>query len=142
MPELILVSHQLHGLRREPPFSILVWSSVMISDAEIAECVRERIAAALPNHVVRSIARQIIRKELGVMTLLETAKFLKWRDPEALRKKLRRAGVLGIKTSSRILTYAIPDLVAFRERNRQPKASQRSASRGLRSVKMEGSNAA
>jgi hypothetical protein len=80
--------------------------------------VRERIAAALPNHIVRSIARQTIRKELGVMSLEEAAKFLKWRDAESLRQALARAGVDKIKTSSKILTYTVVDLVKFRERNR------------------------
>jgi hypothetical protein len=104
----------------------------MITDDAIAEAVRERIERALPNHVVRGIARQMIRKELGVKTLEEAAKFLKWTDPEALRRKLKRAGVDCIKTSSRILTYTIVDLVAFRERNRvRGKVRSR-----LRSVKM------
>ncbi|TMJ17782.1 MAG: hypothetical protein E6G94_01395, partial [Alphaproteobacteria bacterium] len=60
----------------------------MISDEQILDCVRARIAAALPNHVVRSIARQMIRKDLGVMSLAEAAKFLKWTDPESLRQAL------------------------------------------------------
>jgi hypothetical protein len=111
----------------------------MISDEQIAECVRQRIEAALPNHMVRAIGRQIIRKQLGTLTLKEAARWLKWRDPDALRKKLRRAGVRGIKTSSRILTFAIPDLVAFRDKNRQP---VRCRAGGLRSVKLEGSQAA
>ena len=59
----------------------------MISDEQILDCVRARIAAALPNHVVRSIARQMIRKDLGVMSLAEAAKFLDDRSPDK-RKKL------------------------------------------------------
>jgi hypothetical protein len=90
----------------------------MISDDQILDCVRERIAAALPNHVVRSIARQIVRKQLGVLTLSEAARLLKWTDPESLRQALARAGVDKIKTSSRILTYTVEDLMKFRERYR------------------------
>jgi hypothetical protein len=90
----------------------------MITDEAILDCVREQVVAALPTHVMRSIARQLLRKQLAVLTLEEAARFLKWRDPESLRKALARAGVDKIKTSSRILTFAVPDLIRFRERNR------------------------
>jgi hypothetical protein len=112
---------------------------VAITQDRLDELTRERIAAALPNHIVRGIARQMIRKELGVMTLEEAARFLKWTDPEALRQKLARAGVDKIKTSSRILTYTVVDLVKFRERNRNKGHAK---SRRPKILKLEGNNAA
>jgi hypothetical protein len=93
-------------------------SAITITQEQLEALTGERIRLALPNHVVRSIARQIIRKQLGSKTLKEAAEFLRWEYPEALRKALARAGVDKIKTSSRILTYTVTDLMKFRERNR------------------------
>ena len=110
-----------------------------ISLVRLEELMREHIGAAMPAHIVRSIARQIIRKQLEVKTLEEAARFLKWTDPESLRKALARAGVDKIKTSSRILAYTVTDLVKFRERMR---VKGHAKSRRPRLLKMEGSAAA
>jgi len=104
--------------------------SITITREAVDAIVRERILAVLPDNVVRGIARQLLRKQLGALTLREAARWLKWKDANKLRLKLRGAGVRGFKTGSQ-LTFAIPDLVAFRERFRQPKAGgQRSEVRG------------
>lgn len=115
-------------------------NAIAITQERLEELTREQIAAALPAHIVRSIARQIVRKQLEVKTLEEAARFLKWKDPESLRKALARAGVDKIKTSSRILTYTIHDLVAFRERNRVRGSVKRPRRHAL--LRLEGTHAA
>lgn len=105
-----------------------------ISPEQVDAFVRAQIGAALPAHVLRGIARRILRKELGQLTLREAARFLKWRSPESLRRALARAGVDKIKDCPS-LTYTVPDLIAFRERHRVK------GKRGLRIAKFESESA-
>jgi hypothetical protein len=110
---------------------------IAISQERIEELAREQIAAALPAHTLRRIARNILRRQLGVLTLREAARWLKWKSPEALRRALVRAGVPKVKTSAGILCFTVPELIKFRDDHT---VSRKSARRNV--LKLEGSAAA
>jgi hypothetical protein len=92
-------------------------AALSISPAQVELFVREQVLAALPSHTLRAIARQQLRKQLGQLTLKEAARWLRWRSPESLRRALKRKGIDKI-SGCPDLTYAVPDLVRFREMHR------------------------
>src|SRR5690349_1144167 len=105
----------------------------LLTDEEMRAMVARHVAESLPPHVLRSLARNCIRREIGILSLEEAARWLKWESPEALRRALARAGVDKVKQSSRMIHYWITDLRAFLK-SRTVKAKSR---RG-KIVRMEG----
>lgn len=106
-------------------------SAFTISPEQLEAFVRQEIAGALPAHVLRAIARQILRKQLGQLTLREAARWLRWKSPESLRRALQRKGIDKIKGCPD-LTYAVPDLIRFRELHRVRQGKGRSKKEELR----------
>lgn len=89
----------------------------MIDENAIEKLVQQHIGEVLPPRIVHALARSVLRKQLSQLTLKEAARWLKWKSPESLRRALSCAGVDKIKGCP-VLTYTVPDLVAFREQHR------------------------
>ena len=107
-------------------------SGIGISRSELDDFVRSRIEEALPNHVLRAIARNILRKQLAEPTLEEAARLLKWKSPIALRRALERFGVELTKTSTRIVTVPISELRRFQRAHRVKVGSRKAKVRAGR----------
>jgi hypothetical protein len=109
-------------------------SEISITQDRIEELIREHIGAALSEIDFRQIARAELRHQLGVFTLKEACRWLKWKSPLSLSRALKRHGIDVIKTDPKKITLTLPDLIAFREKHR--------VSRSKKILKVEGTIAA
>ena len=90
-------------------------NAIEISESALVALAERQIAATLTPHVVRTIARAIIRKQIGVISVDAAARWLGFKSPESCRRVLTRSNVPRVKLCARQLGYRLEDLKAYRD---------------------------
>jgi hypothetical protein len=78
-----------------------------------ADFIRDRIAEVLTPEAVNQIARHIVREQLGVFTLKEAARWLKWQSPVSLGRAMKREKILFDTTDPKKQPSVLPSSLGF-----------------------------